>query len=238
MRAMYLPGLDGEGFCAEKIGEHLSSVKMHVFQYPLGLKLEWPSLCHSIAERMKQLSARLLIGESFGGAVAQEVLLRHADVVKSAFLLSTFPVEPEPFAAALGRAATRVLPRALIKPVSRRLAAWKLVGTLKGTDRAKFLARFGEVDHAELARRLELLKGFDTRPRLMGVKMPIEFVYGTSDTMCAAPEMLRAWKNVPDCRVHALQGYGHLVSAEAAPEVAGLIEAWAARTQPDEAASE
>ncbi len=234
MRAVFLPGLDGVGFSAETIGELTSLLTIEVFQYPLGLRLEWPTLCHSIAERMKQLSAGLLIGESFGGAVAQEVLLRHPDVVKSAFLLSTFPMEPEPFAAALGRVATRVLPRALIKPVSRRLAAWKLAGTLKGTDRAKFLARFGEVDHAEMARRLELLKGFDSRPRLMGVRIPIEFAYGTRDTMCAAPEMLRAWKNVPDCRVHALEGYGHLVSVEAAPELAKLIDAWAARTPPDE----
>ncbi|MBX3458709.1 MAG: alpha/beta hydrolase [Planctomycetes bacterium] len=228
MTVLYLPGLDGEGFCAEKIAQQ-AATRLEVFRYPEGLPLDWPSLTLSVTARMKQLGTRLLVGESFGGAVAQETLLRHSDALSSVFLLATFPVEPEPFAAALGRTATRFLPKAMLKPVARQLAAWKLAGTMEGHDREKFLARFAEVDHAELARRLELLKGFDTRRRLMDVKLPIEFAYGTRDRMCNQPDLLKVWANVPGCRVHAIAGYGHLVSAEAAPEVARLIDDWAAR---------
>lgn len=228
MAVLYLPGLDGEGFCAEKIAQH-AATRLEVFRYPEGLALDWPSLTLAVISRMKQLGTRLLIGESFGGAVAQEALLRNPDAMDSVFLLATFPVEPEPFAAALGRTATRFLPRAMLKPVARQLAAWKLAGTLDGDEREKFLARFAEVDHAELARRLELLKGFDTRRRLMEVRKPIEYAYGTRDRMCNQPDLLKVWGNVPGCKVHAISGYGHMVSAEAAPEVAGLIDDWARR---------
>jgi pimeloyl-ACP methyl ester carboxylesterase len=229
MHVLYLPGLDGEGFTAGKLQEHLRTVRLEVFAYPVGLRLEWGTLCRLVIARTNHLQSGLLLGESFGGAVAQETMLRHGESLASVFLVSTFAREPEPFAAMLGRAAARVLPRTALRPVAKRLAAWKLAGTLTGEERNKFLGRFATVDPNEMAARLKLLRSFDTRTRLASVKLPVEVAYGTRDTMCSAPEQLQAWQTLPDCRIHAVEGFGHLVSAEAAVQVAQLIEAWALR---------
>ncbi len=229
MDVLYLPGLDGEGFCAEKIAEQLQPVRLQVFAYPVGVPLRWGTLCRLVAERVGRTGSKLLIGESFGGAVAQETALRHGGSLRSVFLISTFAHEAEPFASAIGQTAARLLPRTLLRPVSRRLASWKLAGTLQGEERRKFLQRFEALDHRELAARLKLLNGFDTRERLQVAALPFEVMYGTRDTISASPDQLKAWAQMKDCRVHAIEGYGHLVSAEAAPEVARLIEAWALR---------
>jgi len=223
---LFLPGLDGEPFTANKISEHLKRAQLHVFAYPEGSKLDYESLSRLVMARMAQLGTRSLIGESFGGALAQETALRHTVALDRLLLLSTFNHEVEAFASWMGRTTSRLLPNALMRPVARRLAGWKLAGTLQGDDRAKFLDRFAALDYHELARRLQLMAGFDTRPRLMSLKLPVQVVYGTRDPIAKHPDQLQVWRNMPDCRVHAVQGYGHLVSAEAAPQVAAIIDAW------------
>lgn len=224
---LFLPGLDGEPFTANKLNENLKRVQLHVFAYPVGGELNFESLAHQVVSRMQQLGTRLLAGESFGGAVAQETALRHTACLDRLMLVSTFNHEAERLASRVSRGATHVLPRGVMGPVARVLADWKLAGTLKGEDRRKFLDRFAALDFVELARRLKLLAGFDTRPRLMGLKLPVQVVYGTRDAITNHPDQLQVWRNMPDCRVHAINGYGHLVSAEAAPQVAAIIEAWA-----------
>jgi pimeloyl-ACP methyl ester carboxylesterase len=229
LTAIYLPGLDGGPFSADKIGGHLSQVRIEVFSYPEGVSLGWEVLCRQVAERVRRSGDGLLIGESFGGAVAQEVALRHGQLLRSVFLLSTFSREAEAFAATLGRAAVRCLPLSLLKPVARGLADWKLAGTLKREDRRKFLDRFTSMDLRELGSRLSLLSEFDTRLRLASLSVPVEVAYGKLDPIAGAEDQLQSWEDLKDCRVHAIEGFGHLVSAEAAPAVARLIEDWALR---------
>ncbi|MBE7493234.1 MAG: alpha/beta hydrolase [Planctomycetes bacterium] len=223
---LFLPGLDGEPFTAGKLAEHARSAQLHVFVYPQGGELDFESLTRLVIARMQQLGTRLLVGESFGGALAQETALRHVVHLDRLLLLSTFNHEVEAFASMLGRTAARVLPNALMRPVAKGLAGWKLAGTLEGEDRRKFLERFSALDYRELARRLKLLKGFDTRRHLLSLKLPVDVVYGTRDPIAGSPDQLQVWRNMPDCRVYPVAGFGHLVSAEAAPQVAALLDAW------------
>lgn len=222
---LYLPGLDGEAFCAEKLAQH-TKARLHVFRYPVGRDLAWPELCALVTARMQALGTGLLAGESFGGAVAQETALRHPRLVRSLLLLSTFNTEPEKFAASLGRAAVRVLPKGMTRVAARVLGSWKLAGTLRGEERTRFLDRLAALDHTEFARRLALLKGFDTRSRLPELKMPVHVVYGSRDPICAGAETLQAWQRI-GAVIHAINGFGHLVVAEAAPEVGSIVDAWA-----------
>lgn len=226
---LFLPGLDGEPFTAGKLSEHTRVAQLHVFAYPEGGALDFESLARLVIARMAQLGTRLLVGESFGGALAQETALRHSQALDRLLLLSTFNHEVEVAASKVGRGASRVLPNALMRPVARLLAGWKLAGTLKGDDRRKFVDRFSALDYHELARRLKLLAGFDTRQRLMSLKLPVDVVYGTRDPISNHQDQLQVWRNMPDCRVHAVSGFGHLVSAEAAPQVAAIIDAWSER---------
>lgn len=226
---LFLPGLDGEPFTASKLSEHTRVAQLHVFVYPEGGALDFELLTRLVVARMNQLGTKLLAGESFGGALAQETALRHGAALDRLLLLSTFNHEVEVAASRVGRGASRVLPNALMRPVARLLAGWKLAGTLQGEDRRKFVDRFSQLDYHELAGRLKLLAGFDTRKRLMSLKLPVEVVYGTRDPISNHQDQLQVWRNMPHCRLHAITGFGHLVSAEAAPQVAAIVDAWSER---------
>ncbi|MBX3473386.1 MAG: alpha/beta fold hydrolase [Planctomycetes bacterium] len=228
---LFLPGLDGEPFTANKLNENLRLAQLHVFAYAEGGDLSFDTLAQQVIARMQQLGTRLLAGESFGGAIAQETALRHGQQLDRLLLISTFNHEAEKLASRVSRGATRLLPRGVMRPVARALADWKLAGTLQGEDRRKFLDRFAALDFVEMARRLKLLVGFDTRRRLMDLRLPVQVVYGTRDAISNHPDQLQVWRNMPDCRVHAVQGFGHLVSAEAAPQVAAIIDAWTSPAQ-------
>jgi pimeloyl-ACP methyl ester carboxylesterase len=229
---LFLPGLDGEGYCARKLVPHVRGASIEVFAYPTGARLDWPGLTATVVARMQDLGTRLLIGESFGGAVAQQVMLRRPDSLDAVLLISTFTHEAEPMAAAMGRLAARFLPRRLLRPVARRMADRKLAGTLEGDERRDFLDRFAELDHKEIARRLALLRRFDTRIDLAGVTLPVDVVFGTRDTIAGRRSQREAWEGLPGCVLHPFEGFGHLVAAEAAEQLGATISHWISRHDP------
>jgi pimeloyl-ACP methyl ester carboxylesterase len=231
MKVLYLPGLDGEASWIDKIQEQIHGIELVPFIYPTGRDLEWDGLTALVVSRMRALQTGLLAGESFGGAVALKTVILHNAEVKGLCLVSTFSHEAEPFAAALGRAATKLLPRAVLDPVARVLAGWKLAGTLKGEEREKFLRKFERMDHKELARRLKLLKGFDVSDRLGGITCPVEVMYGKADAISSMKHQLELWKRMPNAQVHGFEGYGHMITQEIPLEVARRIEAWTQRVE-------
>lgn len=228
---LYLPGLDGEARWVESTQQHLPGVELVPFSYPTGRDLKWDELTDVVVARMQSLQTGLLIGESFGGAVAQKTAILRPQAVRALCLISTFSHEPEPLASAIGRSASRLLPKVVLNPVARLLASWKLAGTLKGEEREKFLAYFAKLDHAELARRLGLLAGFDVSDRLVGIRCPVEIIYGSRDSISAAPAQVELWRRLPDVRVHQLDGYGHMITQEVPIGVARRIQAWLKRVE-------
>jgi pimeloyl-ACP methyl ester carboxylesterase len=231
MKVLYLPGLDGEASWVEKTQAHLPGVELVPFIYPTGRDLEWESLTALVATRLGVLGTGLLAGESFGGAVALKAAILQKDAVRGLCLISAFSHEAEPFASALGRAATSVLPKSVLNPVARLLAGWKLAGTLKGEEREKFLHKFEHMDHKELARRLKLLKGFDVSDRLVGISVPTEILYGTKDAISSMRHQIELWKRMPNAQVHGIEGFGHMITQEVPLQVARHLQAWVARVE-------
>ncbi|MCB9933795.1 MAG: alpha/beta hydrolase [Planctomycetes bacterium] len=233
---LYLPGLDGEARWIESTQQHLPGVELVPFSYPTGHELKWDELADLVASRMKSLGSGLLIGESFGGAVTLKTTILRPEAVRGLCLISSFSHEPEPVASAIGRGASRLLPKVVLNPVARLLAGWKLAGTLKGAEREKFLAYFEKLDHSELARRLGLLAGLDVSDRLVGVRCPVEIIYGSRDSIAGAPAQLRMWQRLPDARLRQLDGYGHMITQEVPIGVALRIEGWLQRVEAARAA--
>ena len=228
-RALFLPGLDGLANSAEDVQEHLHDLELVAFSYPVGRALGWESLTSLVVERLESLGTGLLAGESFGGAVALKTAILHKQAVRGLVLLGGFTREQAAFAAALGRMAVRVLPRVLLKPVVRRLASWKLAGTLEGEERERFLDQYGKHDYRELARRLKLLRGYDVSEFLSDIEVPTDVIFGSEDSLSASISQRELWGRMPDARLHELEGYGHMICVEDPNRVARLMEAWAKR---------
>lgn len=228
---LYLPGLDGESNVLPKLQPHLSAVDLVPFSYPTGRDFEWQELADVVAARLVELESGLLIGESFGGAVALKTALLKPRVVSGLCLIAAFSSNPEPLAAALGRTATRMLPRSLMKPVARLLAGWKLAGTLSGDDREKFLERYANLDYRDIAARLRLLHNFDVDDRVIGLHCPVDVIFGSADPISASSAQQDIWRRIPDVRLHQLDAYGHLVTHEVPLGVACRISGWIDRIE-------
>lgn len=227
---LFLPGIDGTPHSARKVAEHLPR-ELVPFEYPDGQALSWPGLVEDVARSLEKLGTGLVAGESFGGALALKAAILQPEAVNGLCLLGAFTRRPEPFASMLARTATRVLPKALMRPVARRLADWKLAGNLEGEARTKFLERFNELNYAAFARRLKLLASYDIRGELGRIDVPVEVIYGSEDTIAKAKEQASMWSDLPDANLHPLEGAGHVICAERPAEVAHHMEAWAQKAE-------
>lgn len=214
-----------------KVQLHLNTVELVPLAYPTGRGLTWNELADLVAAKLKSLNTGLVAGESFGGAVALMTALQRREAVKSICLLGSFNHEAEPVAASIGRTASRLLPKVVLNPVVRLLADWKLAGNLQGDERRKFIEFFETLDATELARRLELLKGFDVSDRLVGIRCHVEILYGSEDRIAADRRQLARWERLPDKTIHCLDGAGHVLCAEVPIGVARRIDKWAERVE-------
>ena len=76
-RILYLPGLDGVANVIDKLQPHLPDAELVPFSYPAGRRLTWVELADLVAAKLKAVETRLLMGESFGGAVALKASIAH-----------------------------------------------------------------------------------------------------------------------------------------------------------------
>lgn len=231
LSVLYLPGLDGVDNAPQKLQPHLSGAELVAFSYPTGRRLAWPELTDLVSSRLRDLKSGLLVGESFGGAVALKTAIANPETVKGLCLVAGFSANPEPFAVGLGSTATRVLPKAMMKPVARLLAGWKLAGTLKGEERTRFLERFSNLDYHDIAARLDLLRDFDVEDRLGGLRCPVDLIYGSQDPIASSWRQRELWTRIPDVRQHQLDSYGHLISHEVPIGVASRLQSWVERVK-------
>lgn len=228
---LYCPGLDGNAREMEPVIELLPGhVKVEPFYYPTLPDVSFEELARLIALRLEEhpRGRRWLAGCSFGGAVAQQVALLRPDCVDALFLVVTFNHEAEAFASMLGRAAVKVLPDFVLRPVTRALARWKLAGGLDKESNERFLNSITSVDPRLLAARLGLLKGFDVRPRLAEIRIPVDVVYSSDDPISAGAAQLEGWKRLQNGRVSAVKG-GHVAQRQAPDAIARLLLAWLER---------
>ncbi len=228
---LYCPGLDGNAREMEPVLELLPKhISVEPFYYPTLPKVSFEELANLIAVRLNERpkGKRLLAGCSFGGAVAQKVAILRPDCLDALFLIVTFNHEAEAFASMLGRAAIKVLPGFVLKPVTRVLARWKLAGGLDKESNERFLKSITSVDPRLLASRLELLKDFDVRPWLPQIKIPVDVVYSSDDPISAGALQLEGWKRLPNARVNGVKG-GHVAQRQAPDAVRDLLLAWIGR---------
>ena len=231
LRVLYLPGLDGIENVPGKLQSYLRGVELVPFTYPTGHRLTWEELTDLVSSRLRNLKSGMLVGESFGGAVALKTTFAKPEAVKGLCLVAGFSANPEPFAAGLGSTATRVLPKPLMKPVARLLAGWKLAGTLKGEARTRFLERFSNLDYHDIAARLDLLQKFDVEDRLGALRCPVDLIYGSEDPIASSRRQRELWTRIPDVRQHQLDSYGHLISHEVPIGVAARLQSWVERVK-------
>ncbi len=231
VNVLYCPGLDGNAREMDPVLELLPPhVTVEPLFYPTLRRTSFEDLVHLVSLRLSERpkGRRLLAGCSFGGAVAQMTALLKPQSLDALFLIVTFNHEAEAFAAAVGRAAAKVLPNFVMRPVTRLLARWKLSGGMDPDRREKFLDMISSLDPRVLTARLEILRDFDVRSRLAKIQVPVDVVYSTDDSISGSASQLEGWKRLANVRVNGIKG-GHVISRQQPQAVRDLFMAWVER---------
>jgi pimeloyl-ACP methyl ester carboxylesterase len=169
----------------------------------------------------------IVVGESFGGAVALSFALKYPERVSALVILNSFPRFSQQVRLNLAIAGLTVVPRNTM-PLARRATAWRLHSPQTPRSEIKrFLSLTAETLHEGYLNRLRLLRKYDVRDRLHELTMPTLFLAADRDHLVpSVREAQYMATRVPTSSLQILTGHGHICLIAPDLDLAKIIEAW------------
>lgn len=169
----------------------------------------------------------VVIGESFGGAVAMSFALTHPDLVRALVVVNSFPRFLPQSSLWLAITALRLVPWETM-PLVRRLTAFRLHSC--HTHRAE-IHRFLEVTRQTrrdgYLSRLRILRRYDVRERLGALAMPTLFLASELDHLVPAVREGRYMaERVPGAVLRVLRGHGHICMIAPDLDLERVLHEW------------
>ena len=169
----------------------------------------------------------IIIGESFGGAVALTFALGYPEHVRALVILNSFPYFAPQVRLRLAIAGLAVLPWGAMSLV-RHLTAFRLHSP--HTHRAEvkqFIELTAHATRDGYINRLKLLKRFDVRDRLHGICQPALFLAAEHDHLVPAVAQARYMADrLPSSVMRILRGHGHICLIAPDVDLAKILHEW------------
>jgi len=169
----------------------------------------------------------VVVGESFGGALALSFALANPQVVRALVILNSFPRFLPQARLTLALQALRVMPWEAM-PLVRRLTAFRLHS--RYTHRAeirRFMELTKETSRDGYVGRLRILQAYDVRDRLSELAMPVLFLASERDHLVPAVREAQSMASrVPQATVRILPGHGHICLIAPNLDLGRLLEEW------------
>jgi len=169
----------------------------------------------------------VIVGESFGGAVALTFALRYPGHVAALVVLNSFPYFAPQVRLQLAIAALAILPWGAM-PLVRRLTAFRLHS--RHTTRAdvgRFIELTADASRAGYVNRLRLLQRFDLRERLDEIRPPALFLASEHDRLVPSVAQARYMAaRVPTSVMRILEGHGHICLIAPDLDLERIISEW------------
>lgn len=169
----------------------------------------------------------IIVGESFGGAVALTFALRHPEHVRALVILNSFPYFAPQARLSLAIAGLAVLPWGAM-PLVRHLTAFRLHSP--HTHRAEvkqFIELTAHATRDGYINRLKLLRRFDVRDRLHDIRQPALFLAAEHDHLVPAVAQARYMADrVPSSVMRILKGHGHICLIAPDLDLAQILRDW------------
>lgn len=169
----------------------------------------------------------IVVGESFGGAVALTAALRHPDRIQALLILNSFPRFSPQGRLRLAIAGLRIMPWGAMSLV-RHLTAFRLHSP--HTHRSEVRQFIGRTVHATrdgYLNRLTLLKRFDVRHRLRDIQCPALFLAAEHDHLVPSVEQARYMaERVPGSAMRILEGHGHICLIAPDIDLGTILDGW------------
>ncbi|MBZ5559973.1 MAG: alpha/beta hydrolase [Acidobacteriia bacterium] len=169
----------------------------------------------------------IVVGESFGGAVALTFALAHPERIAALVILNSFPHFTPQFQLRLAIAGLAVLPWGAMSFV-RRLTAFRLHS--RHTHRAEvkqFVALTADATRDGYINRLKLLTRYDVRDRLHEIQLPTLFLASELDHLVPSVSQARYMADrVPSSVMRILQGHGHICLIAPDLDLERILHEW------------
>ena len=169
----------------------------------------------------------IIVGESFGGAVALTFALSYPERVGALVILNSFPHFAPQIRLRLAIAGLAVLPWGAM-PLVRHLTAFRLHSP--HTHRAEvkqFIELTAHATRDGYINRLKLLRRFDVRDRLHDIRQPALFLASEHDHLVPAVAQARYMANrVPSSVMRILKGHGHICLIAPDLDLAQILNEW------------
>lgn len=211
-----IPGLDGiTEFFADVVPELARRFRVLVYHLPLkgeadaaGARYDFAYLAQDLESVLDEVHADRVhvVGESFGGVVAQTLALTYPHAVQTLTLISSAPHFE------LSRKNKLLLPLFRITPMWL-FARVHLGDVCEPHDpewaKERFLRGASSADHASVFARAQIVSRVDLRARVPEIRCPVLMVVGAADrfTGRASREMQ---KQLPHARLVEIPNGGHL----------------------------
>lgn len=169
----------------------------------------------------------VIVGESFGGALALSFAIARPRQVRALVILNSFPRFLPQFRLHLAIVGLLAMPWGAM-PLVRRLTAFRLHS--RHTHRAE-LERFLELTR-DLSRegyigRLRILTDYDVRERLGEIEAPTLLLAAEQDHLVPSVEQARFMAaRIPGAEMQVLEGHGHICLIAPNLSLAALLERW------------
>jgi 3-oxoadipate enol-lactonase len=169
----------------------------------------------------------IIVGESFGGAVALTCALTHPERVAALVILNSFPHFAPQIRLRLAIAGLTVFPWSAM-PLVRHLTAFRLHSRhTHRTEVKQFIERTAHATRDGYLNRLKLLRRFDVRDRLHDIRQPALFLAAEHDHLVPAVAQARYMADrVPSSVMRILRGHGHICLIAPDVDLAEILHEW------------
>lgn len=169
----------------------------------------------------------IVVGESFGGAVALTTALRHPDRIAALIILNSFPHFGPQARLRMAIAGLKIMPWGAMSFV-RHLTAFRLHSPHTHRHEVRqFIARTVHATREGYLNRLTLLKQFDIRPQLADIRCPVLFLAAENDHLVPAVEQARYMSaRVPGSVMRILEGHGHICLIAPDIDLGAILDEW------------
>lgn len=228
---VFVPGMDGTGRLFHRQVPLLAR-RYRVATYTLRDDADrMEVLVRDLADVVRRATAQgrpaLVIGESFGGAVAMSFALDHPELVRALVVVNSFPRFLPQARLSVAIVGLRLMPWETM-PLVRRLTAFRMHS--RHTHRAE-IHRFLEVTRQTRREgylaRLRILQRYDVRERLGSLATPTLFLASELDHLVPAVREGRYMaERVPGATLRVLTGHGHICMIAPDLDLERVLHEW------------
>jgi pimeloyl-ACP methyl ester carboxylesterase len=226
-----VPGMDGTGQLFYRQTPSLSE-SFRTATYALRSRARTmdtlvDDLAHVVDTVAGQTRRAVIIGESFGGALAMSFALARPEQVSALVVLNSFPYFAPQFRLRLARYGLALLPWGAM-PLIRRATAFRLHSAhTQREEIRRFMELTASADREGYINRLQLLMSYDIRDRLHDLRPPALFLAAEQDHLVPSVQQAQLMvSRVPRATLRVLHGHGHICLIAPEIDLAEIVTAW------------